>query len=330
MSEGTEERAHESARAQAATWLARMRGPEAERWAPDLALWRAQAPENEAAYQSVLRKWERTAFLANTPLGKGRDLDRAALWYRRPAARYAAVAAMLFVVAAGALSFGRFGFGSFTPAPVQYASTDRGIRAVRLADGTRLTLDAGARVEVDEARRRARLFEGRARFDVTAAAGGRFVVDYPGGSVAADDAQFDVGLRDGLVRVVAWRGAFDVARDREGGTGNPTRVTSGQMLVFRPAAGPGAPQPAHAGELAWTRGMLSFDGTRLADAVEAINGYNRQRIVLAAPAIGELRVTGAFRATDPHGFARAVANMFELSVETASDGAIVLKPERKA
>ncbi len=330
MTEPSEEAARDPARAQAAVWLARMRGPEAERWTPDFTRWRAATPENEAAYQVVLRKWEQSAFLANTRLGKERDLRRAATWSRHPIARTASVAAvLLLVLGAGALLYSRLRPGSSPAAPIAYASMDGRIREIGLPDGTRVTLDAGSEIQVDAPRRRARLLKGRARFDVAPVLGGRFVVDFAGGSIAADDDQFDIGLQGSLVRVVAWRGAVDISRGSQGAALQPVRIVRGQMLAFQPASGPVAPRQADIAELAWTRGMLAFDETRLADAVESINRYNGRRIALASSAIGELRVTGAFRADDPQGFARATAAMFHLSVVRLPDGSILLTPERK-
>lgn len=330
MTDRTDEAAREPARAEAAVWFARMRGPDAERWAPDLARWRAEAPENEAAYQGLLRKWDQTAFLANTPLARDRDLGRAAIWPRRPFVRYAAVAGVVLLAGGlGVLTLGQLRPASPEVALVDYASTDGRIQDLRLADGTRVTLDAGSAIRVDAAHRRARLVRGRARFEV-AATGKRFVVDCADSAIAADDGQFDVSLHAGMTRVVAWRGAFDISRAVDGPAGWRTRITGGQMLAILTSTGPAAPRRADAGEIAWTRGMLSFDDTSLADAVESINRYNRRPIVLGSPAVGALRVSGAFRAADPQGFARAVAGMFRLSVATLPDGTIVLTTETKA
>jgi transmembrane sensor len=331
MTDRTDEAAREPARTEAAAWFARMRGPDAERWAPELARWRGEAAENEAAYQRLLRKWDQTAFLGNMPLARDRDLGRAAIWSRRPLARYAAVAGVGLLLAAGigALTLGRLRPAS-SVMPTEYASTDRRVQELRLADGTRVTLDAGAAIQVDAPRRRVRLVKGRARFDMAAVSGERFVVDCAGSSIAAADGQFDVSLHRGMTRVVAWRGAIDISRGFDGLNGRLIRITSGQMLAIAPSTGAAAPRPADAGEIAWTRGMLSFDDTPLADAVESINRYNGRRIALGSPAAGELRLTGAFRATDPQGFARAVAGMFHLSLRTLPDGTIVLTSDIKA
>lgn len=74
--------------------------------------------------------------------------------------------------------------------------------------------------------------------------------------------------------------------------------------------------------------MLTFDKTRLADAVAALNRYNSTQIKLS-PHVSDLRVTGAFHANDPGGFARVIGEIFGLSQENTADGTIVLSPTIK-
>jgi transmembrane sensor len=71
------------------------------------------------------------------------------------------------------------------------------------------------------------------------------------------------------------------------------------------------------------KGMLQFDGTPHAEAVTIANRYCERRIVLAGDLHG-LRVTGAFRAGDTAGLARALAAAFGLSLEQRPDGNLVL------
>ena len=60
--------------------------------------------------------------------------------------------------------------------------------------------------------------------------------------------------------------------------------------------------------------MLQFDGTPLPHAVGLANRYSERHIVLAGD-LDALRVTGAFRAGDTNGLARALAAAFGLSLE---------------
>jgi transmembrane sensor len=62
--------------------------------------------------------------------------------------------------------------------------------------------------------------------------------------------------------------------------------------------------------LAWRDGMLSFGGEPLADAVRAFARYSAATIVVTDPQLARQRVTGLFKASDPEGFAQAVAASF--------------------
>jgi ferric-dicitrate binding protein FerR (iron transport regulator) len=93
-------------------------------------------------------------------------------------------------------------------------------------------------------------------------------------------------------------------------------VTASSSGIERSGAGSGG--------AAWTRGMLEFDSARLASVVELANGYSETKIQLSG-AIGELRVTGAFRAGDPEGLAKALSAAFRLSLARSAKGNFVLK-----
>jgi len=322
MNDGCGEAAADRAPADAEGWFARMRGPEASQWADDLAIWRALNPENDAAYARLLQRWDQSAFLTNTALGRGRDLRRASVWSRRPAVRYAAIAASLLLVAAiGVLTMGRLGSPGKAPPILEYASNDRTVRTVTLADGARVTLDAGAAITVVDVDTgpRVRLIKGRARFDAARGHAG-LVVAAPNGTLVTGAGEFDVAQDGRFVRVVAWRGDVELWGPHVG----TARIESGQRAVFDPARGVASLGRAEPGELGWAHGMLSFDRVRLADAVGAINRYNHIRIAFQDPAIGELRITGAFVPSDPRGFARAVADMFHLSFRSSPNGTITL------
>ncbi|PTQ62868.1 FecR family protein [Sphingomonas sp. PP-CE-3G-477] len=328
MSDGRGEAAGDRAPADAEGWFARMRGPDASQWADDLDAWRASDPENDAAYARLQLRWDQSAFLTNTALGRGRDLRRAAIWSGRPAVRYAVIAVSLLLVAAiGVLTMGQLGSPG-TPAAIhEYASNDRAVRTVTLADGARVTLDAGAAIAVTDAETglRVRLIKGRVRFHV-ARGGAGLVVAAPNGTLVAGEGQFDVAQDDRFVRVVAWREDV-VLSGPDGGT---TRIASGQQAVFDPTYGVSSLGRAEPGELGWTRGMLSFDRVRLAAAIAAINRYNSRQIEFPDREIGEFRITGAFRVSDPDGFARAVADMFSLPLIKRPSGTIVLTAAKKA
>jgi transmembrane sensor len=81
--------------------------------------------------------------------------------------------------------------------------------------------------------------------------------------------------------------------------------------------------------VSWRAGVLVFNDTRLGDAVAEINRYTAQPVLLDDPALGDLRVSGVFKSSDPQRFAQIISATFGLEVEQASDGSPMLKPRPK-
>lgn len=71
--------------------------------------------------------------------------------------------------------------------------------------------------------------------------------------------------------------------------------------------------------------MLEFDDTPLGEAIEQANRVGGAQLRLGGPALRRLRVTGAFRASDPRAFADALAAAFGLEVERSADGTLLLR-----
>ena len=76
-------------------------------------------------------------------------------------------------------------------------------------------------------------------------------------------------------------------------------------------------------ELAWRRGVLMFDGERLAEAAKELNRYSRVPIVIEDPALAQRTFVGAFEIGDSRAFANAAASAFDARV-TEENGALRL------
>ncbi len=315
-------------RDEAAAWFARMRGPEGPDHRAACDDWRAADPANEVAYARLLRRWDQSAFLANSALGRRRDLRRAARWSHAPALRYiAGAAAFAGLALAGLIALDRSRpRAEADTAAATIANQRHDIRTVRLADGSRVTLDTDSAIDLTftATERRLRLDRGRVRIDAVADTARPFVVALPGGALVAGQSLFDVQTRQGLVEVALLRGALDIAPNASSGAVR-RGLAVGQYVRLRPTGEIVPPRASTPGQLSWTRGMVSFDGDRLADAVAAINQRNDRQIVLGSPGIAELRITGAFHAHDPDGFAGAAAELFGLAIRQSPDGSIVLR-----
>ena len=78
-------------------------------------------------------------------------------------------------------------------------------------------------------------------------------------------------------------------------------------------------------KLSWTEGRLWFERQRLADVVAEFNRYNRRQMVIADPAIADLRVGGGFEANDPESFMAALEKTFGIRAFPSAEDADVIR-----
>lgn len=320
-------------RADAQAWIVRMHGPDAADSAAAFGAWLEQDPRHRQSYDELQAHWDRAKFLTHTATGRSRNLESAAVWYRRSAPRYAAIAAMAVCFLAVSLVIFR-PFARQIDSPVIAIATKTGeMRTVSLADGSTVTLDAASRIRVSITanERSVSLVDGMARFDVKHDPARSFVVLTTAGAVTANGSRFDVTSSAALVRVTALSGIVQfkekaVAPGLEGPAS--LAIKSGQRLSVTAGRQPELASASSAGPQDWTSGMLSFDGERLGDAIAEINRHNDRKLALVEPALADLRITGAFRADDPAGFARTIAAMLGLTSRDRSDGTMELSRKK--
>lgn len=143
--------------------------------------------------------------------------------------------------------------------------------------------------------------------------------------VAKDPSRpFVVQIKDTRVRAVGT--LFNVAQDAQGIS---VTVVEGRVTVSKTATGAAGEPPDQAIplsaneqmyisvkdrsskvrkvrgnlEVAWAAGQLIFENERVAEVVRRFNLYNKLQLRLADERLGERRVGGMFRSTDPESFA---------------------------
>ena len=304
-------------RREAASWLARLqsgRDPDVER---KLQRWRERDPRNAAAFERIRRTYDQSALLRHSQSSSvpASEVSRSAP--QKPRYALAAAVAAVALLLSGMLLAGRGAFAVRGTEAVMLATDVGEIRSVALSDGSKVTLDTATTmaVEISGSTRKARLKSGRARFEITASAL-PFVVEAGSTTVTADSGVMDVSRTAQQSSVEVVSGAAEVRhgtaelglRAGQAVEGGPDGLASRESSSRRPD---------------WTRGMLQFDGTPLADAVLLANRYSERHIILAGD-LNEQRVTGAFRAGDTAGLARALAQAFHLSLNRTADGSLLL------
>jgi transmembrane sensor len=190
------------------------------------------------------------------------------------------------------------------------------MRRVALPDGSTVTLNTASEVVVDFTgdRRNVRLAKGEALFDV-AAGGAPFVVESGGVRLRSGKASFNVRQREGAqVEVLVCQGSVDLAG---------AKLPKATLAFARPSA-PASIKMVDGDDvsrkLAWREGMVAFHGETLAEAAAEFARYGDQRIIIDDPEVARRTVVGLFVASDPQGFANAVATSFGLQAHATADG----------
>lgn len=328
----TEPSAEERLRTEAAAWFARMRSPGAEQDRAEFDAWLAQ-PGHREVYDRMAVRWLQSDLISRTMVGQRREGLPA-----RPSGghrgRYYALAASLVAVIALGLTFWAWSGDRPRGGDVQSGiaaaaiSSPVGIRQVRLADGSTVTLDTASAIEVGMTgrARRITLVRGRARFEVAHDASRPFIVSAGGDEVVALGTIFDVSLTSGSPRVSLLRGAVEVRRAGSGGAPGRViaRLAPGQAIAL--AGDAPVVQSAPPAESIWAKGMLAFDGTPLAEVLAAANRYSARKVVTDDPALGALKVTGTFHANRPDELAATLAAAFGLEVVRRGDTYLLRRP----
>lgn len=291
---------------------------------PKLEEWLVADPRNREAFDEALRVWRETNVIPEGYGGFDGTVMRAPFLERK--STHVALASAAAVVLAGlstAWIVGKDAFpGLVTPAQAAAYETRIGqIQTFRLADGSAITLDTNSRVEVvvSGGSRQLEIAKGRVRIENTVGAGA-FTVTAGKRSATVNGETFDAYIAGTGMRIAAPRFPVELtSADPE--TGAPKRIGAGAQVEIGLRADP---FPVARSDLEWVSGMLALDGSRLGDAVAAINRYNRTTVRLSDRALGSRKISGAFRANDPNAFAQAVARMLDLKILRPKPAEIVL------
>lgn len=315
-------------RREAASWFARLNQKRVA--ATDITAfsqWR-RSPENAAAYARIETMWEAAETLAG-------DVDIDALTEgararagasRRARSRMSklflpigAVAAVAALMVAATLWTGR---------PLSYETGFGERRVVVLADGSHVTLDTESSIKVQLSRglRSVELANGQAFFDVLGDPDRPFVVTAGDAAVTAVGTRFDVRRSGKGAQVTLVEGKVDV-RHRQDSTPRWS-LRSGQQVVTTAARPEVRPVDA-VSETSWTSGRLIFAGDTVEAAAAEVNRYSREKVVIAAPGIARIAVSGAFNTGDVEGFVSALTELYPVIADRGIEGQIVLRDAPK-
>lgn len=307
----------------------------------ELDAWRAADPRHESAWHDFNRTWSEVPDLrhlgdlvplrpkvsAEQDASAPRRWHRKAFWGAAAAALVAAVAIPAFLPPTG-------------PEAREFATQVAQSRLITLPDGTQVTLGprSSLKVKFVDGERRVALTVGEAFFEVVHDAGRPFLVEAGGSQVRVLGTKFDVNYSDQSLRVAVLQGLVEVRDWPLAGKSEPKArlLRAGQrteILLPVPNALGTASRPVSAittlpaqSPGAWREGRLVYQNARLADLVADVNRYYAPGVSLGDPAIGNLRVTASFKASEIPAFLSAVGGVVAVRAEEGPNGSFRLEP----
>ncbi len=293
--------------------------------------WLAADPRHRASWERHRRNWERLDslvqwrpehagspnrdLLAPRPAVAGWSVTSRRAWWLAAGSLAAAVAAVFF--------FGHRRLGSAEV--VLTGPSAAPIEAHHLEDGSVVELNRGAELAVvfSAAERHVRLERGEAHFTVAKNPARPFIVSAAGVDVRAVGTQFDVRFDADELDVVVTEGRVKV--------GSIPLVQAGERAVISLVSGGPAPRvetisAARSDQLlGWRPQELDFNGAPLAEFVAGFNRCNSVQLVIADPALAEIKLSARLRSDNIDGFVRLLERGFDIKAERVGNQILLRK-----
>lgn len=338
---------HDDAYAAAAEWHGRLDEDDSPRTHAEFDAWLAADPRNKAAFEAIEQTW---SSLAST------RVDARVLKMRREAlsathrlrffrvAAAAAVVGIAVAVAYAVVPTLRNGPVS-QPGMILRATTEGGAfrtavgerSNITLSDGSSVVLNTNSRVEVryTPEQRNVRLLAGQAWFQVAKNPDRPFIVEAGDQRVTALGTAFDVRMdgRDSVqVTLAEGKVSVEPILSPLQRLISPPPVAkllvAGEALIVSDDASVEKRKADLTKLVSWRQGQVVFDDDTLATAIAEINRYSATRIELADPALGQLRVSGVFKAGHSESFVETVTGHYPLRVASRDGSRILLTAEQ--
>jgi transmembrane sensor len=314
----------EPVRAEAAVWLARLHSDvRSEQTERSFKAWLADDPSHAAAFERLTNTWDATGILRSRGYVRVLPADEV----RRPRRRFVLAVAGAMAAATAAVVVGVQLLQSSKQSSSETIMTVRGERrSIVLSDGSHLVLNTDSRVSATftASKREIVLEQGQVRFEVAKDPDRPFVVRAGGKRIVALGTAFDVRWTDARLSIVLFEGRVTVLSASMLASLDEIVLSPGERLEFQKPTLAIKSQPQIEREEAWVGGRAIFEATPLHEAIAEINRYSRRQLRLADPGLANLPISGTFSVDDAEAFARGLAEIFSLEVDSDEDG-IVLK-----
>lgn len=308
-----------------------------------LRSWRGRSAEHDAAANEAIKRWSALGDMAPDLRGHFEESEILPNPARTAPAGLGRRNALLSIAAA-------FGIGALVGKGVYwhrhqplfstaYETKSAQILTVALPDapggldGSRLDLAPQSAVSAKLYRhvRSIEMLRGAVHFDVAHDAALPFEVRTREARIEVIGTAFTIRDRGGPVSVSVERGKVRVhvhPLDDLNGSPVPGPVVdlvAGQGLAIQGSRTETLDHADIENVAAWRQGWLVFENHPLSDALATINAYRTSPVDMADHKVGEMRLTGRFRANDSAGLVAALPVILPLSATTLPDGRVLLR-----
>lgn len=204
-------------------------------------------------------------------------------------------------------------------------------REVTLSDDSVMDLapSSAVRVRFQGNSRTIWLNRGEALFHVAKDANRPFVVQVGSTRVRAVGTVFNVAERDQGIAVTVVEGRVAVSAEGAANAADPsdhqTPLGADEQMIISTADHSSKVLKVRGDvEVAWAAGQLVFENEQVAEIVRRFNRYNKIQLRLADEHLGERRMSGMFRVTDPESFVAVLQAAGDVAVNRASRGVIIV------
>jgi transmembrane sensor len=333
----SEER-HSSSRAavaEAAGWLVRLQREDAgaSDWLA-FERWLTAAPGNPAAYARIEALSQELDAMAPQLREAMAAAPAAGLRRSRPGGRAAGVTRRRWMLGAAAAAAAVGGVvllrpGSerrpWTDGATVYEAAPGELRAVALADGTKMQLNSGSRVAVrlDRDARRVVMADAEAIFDVAHEPARPFLINVGDRQVRVVGTQFNLRRRDGKVVLTVSRGVVEVSSLKRNALA-PTRVVAGEQLVHVEDTGGTTVTSVDPREaFGWTSGQLIYRDRPLSEVAADLGRRFGHVVRVADSRTGATRFTGVLVLDDEDAVLKRLTVLAPLEVVQEKDGVVI-------
>ena len=290
----------------------------------ELEVWLAKSPLHRAAYWRLEAAWDHTCRLAALQSATAETIKDSAP--RNHWLLLIKIAAVLVVAVALGIATTLY---VSAPRDRTFATAVGGHELVSFADGSKIELntDTVLRARMTTAQRVVWLDKGEAYFEVKHDPTHPLIVIVGNHRITDLGTKFLVRRQAGQTKVALLEGSaeFSVANVR-------SRMQSALLMPGDVAIGTATSISVNretvqklSTELSWRKGLLVFKHTPLADAIAQFNRYNREKLVLADPDVGELTIGGTFDVHHLDDFTKLMQLVLGLHVRAAGNEILITR-----